>query len=125
MASDAHGSSNLNSPGAPNPERGSSKSTAPVSDSNPGEPVPVPRPARPSLSGRKLGQYTLIEKIGQGGMGTVYKALDTALERTVALKVLYSNSLDDPKHSERFMREARSLARLNHPNLLHVYNLGV
>lgn len=76
------------------------------------------------IAGRKLGQYTILEKIGQGGMGSVFKAFDTALERTVALKVLFSNALDDPKHSERFMREARSLARLSHPNLLHVYNVG-
>jgi len=76
------------------------------------------------LRGRKLGQYTLLEKIGHGGMGAVFKAFDTALERTVALKVLFSSSLDDAKHSERFMREARSLARLSHPNLLHIYNVG-
>ncbi|HYF51539.1 MAG TPA: serine/threonine-protein kinase [Planctomycetota bacterium] len=77
------------------------------------------------MTGRKLGQYTILEKIGQGGMGSVFKAFDTALERTVALKVLFSNPLDDPKQAQRFVREARSLARLNHPNLLHVYNVGV
>ncbi len=76
------------------------------------------------IMGRRLGQYTILEKIGQGGMGHVFKAFDTALERTVALKVLFSNLLDDPRQWERFMREARSLARLSHPNLLHVYNVG-
>jgi serine/threonine-protein kinase len=78
----------------------------------------------PPLTGRKLGQYAILEKIGQGGMGTVFKAFDTALERTVALKVLFSSPVDDPKLAERFLREARSLARLSHPSLLHVYNVG-
>ena len=76
------------------------------------------------MTGRKLGQYTILEKIGQGGMGSVFKAMDTALERSVALKVLFVNPLDDAKQYERFMREARSLARLSHPHLLHVYNVG-
>jgi serine/threonine protein kinase len=76
------------------------------------------------LTGRKLGQYAVLEKIGQGGMGSVYKAFDTALERTVALKVLLTAPVDDTKQAERFMREARSLARLTHPNLLHIYNVG-
>ncbi|MCY3020207.1 MAG: serine/threonine-protein kinase, partial [Planctomycetota bacterium] len=75
--------------------------------------------------GRTLGHFTILEKIGQGGMGTVFKAFDTALERPVALKVLLSSALDDPKHAERFLREARSLARLSHPNLVHVYNVGI
>ena len=78
----------------------------------------------PPLAGRTLGQYRILEKIGQGGMGSVFKAFDAMLERTVALKVLFSSVLDDSKHSERFLREARSLARLNHPNLVHVYNVG-
>ncbi len=81
-------------------------------------------PPQVNFIGRTLGQYELQEKIGQGGMGMVFKALDTALERTVALKVLFVNPLDDPRQAERFLREARSLARLNHPNLLHVYNVG-
>lgn len=57
-------------------------------------------------------------------MGSVFKAFDAMLERTVALKVLFSSVLDDARHSERFLREARSLARLNHPNLIHIYNVG-
>jgi tRNA A-37 threonylcarbamoyl transferase component Bud32 len=81
--------------------------------------------ATPALAGRTLGQYRILEKIGQGGMGSVFKAFDAMLERTVALKVLFSSVLDDAKHSERFLREARSLARLNHPNLVHVYNVGL
>ena len=57
-------------------------------------------------------------------MGLVYKALDTRLDRTVAVKVLTVDPLDNPNIAERFMREARGLARLNHPNLLQVYNVG-
>jgi serine/threonine-protein kinase len=78
----------------------------------------------PTLIGRTLGQYRILTKIGQGGMGMVFKAEDTALKREVALKVLWINPLDDPRIAERFMREARCLARLSHPNLLHVYNVG-
>jgi serine/threonine protein kinase len=78
----------------------------------------------PNLTGHTLGQYTLQDKIGQGGMGLVFRAHDTALDRIVALKVLLINPLDDARQAERFLREARSLARLNHPNLLHVYNVG-
>jgi serine/threonine protein kinase len=96
------------------------------------KPAPTAQPAQASqlskpaqVSGRKLGQYTLLEKIGQGGMGSVFKAFDTALERTVALKVFFSSAIDNPKQAERFMREARGLARLNHPNLVHVYNVGI
>ncbi|MFH0939846.1 MAG: serine/threonine-protein kinase [Planctomycetota bacterium] len=77
-----------------------------------------------SLIGRQLGQYKLVEKIGQGGMGAVFKAHDTALDRPVALKTLFTSPFEDAKQCERFAREARSLARLNHPNLLHVYNVG-
>jgi len=78
----------------------------------------------PPLVGRLVGQYQLLEKIGQGGMGAVFKAKDRALDRTVAVKVIQSGPLDDPKFAERFNREARSLARLTHSNLLHVYNVG-
>jgi serine/threonine protein kinase len=78
----------------------------------------------PFLIGRALGQYKIISKIGQGGMGMVFKAEDLALKRMVALKVLWASPLDEPRVAERFMREARCLARLSHPNLLHVYNVG-
>jgi len=78
----------------------------------------------PALIGRTLGQYRVTAKIGQGGMGAVFKAYDTALGRDVALKVLFVSPLDDPRMAERFQREARCLARLSHPNLLHVYNVG-
>lgn len=77
-----------------------------------------------ALVGRLLGQYRLEEKIGQGGMGAVFRALDTALDRPVAVKVLVATSLESSTGAERFLREARRMARLKHPNLLHVYNVG-
>lgn len=76
------------------------------------------------LIGRELGQYRLTARLGQGGMGAVYKADDKALHRTCAVKVLYCGPLEDQRTAERFQREAQSLARLSHPNLLHVYNVG-
>jgi serine/threonine-protein kinase len=78
----------------------------------------------PPLIGRALGQYKIVSKIGQGGMGAVFKARDSALSRDVALKVLWTGPLEDPRVAERFVREARCLARLSHPHLLHVYNVG-
>jgi serine/threonine protein kinase len=106
----------------------SSENSAGRDTSDSREPSPLtpsfPASSDSNLTGRKLGQYTILEKIGQGGMGLVFKAFDNALERSVALKVIFSGPLDDPKHSQRFSREARNLARLNHPNLLHVYNVG-
>ncbi len=77
-----------------------------------------------SLIGKKLGQYLIKKKIGQGGMGAVYEAHDSSLDRPVALKVLHCGPLDDPKTARRFEREARCLAKLSHPSLLHVYNVG-
>ncbi len=76
------------------------------------------------LPGRKLGQYAIAEKIGEGGMGLVYKAVDTALDRTVALKVMFCAAHEDSRQAQRFIREARAMARLSHPNLLHVYSVG-
>lgn len=66
----------------------------------------------------------IIEFIGQGGMGAVYKARQTALDRLVALKILPPQIADDPGFSERFTREARALARLNHPNIVAIYDFG-
>lgn len=76
------------------------------------------------VSGDMLGQYKIIEKIGEGGMGLVFKATDTTLERTVAVKVMYCDAHEDQKRAQRFVREARAMARLAHPNLLHVYSVG-
>ncbi len=77
----------------------------------------------PLQLGQTLAQYRLIEKIGQGGMGVVWKARDTSLERDAALKVLPDAYASDAARLERLAREARLLATLNHPNVASVFGL--
>src|SRR5690242_4822590 len=67
-------------------------------------------PIRELAPGRMLGQYTIVEKIGEGGMGLVYKATDTMLERPVALKVMFCGEHEDQRQAQRFIREARAMA---------------
>jgi eukaryotic-like serine/threonine-protein kinase len=71
--------------------------------------------------GSKLDHYKILETLGEGGMGIVYKAFDVQLERYVAIKVLNPRSLNNPQFIERFKREARNQAKLNHPNIVQVY----
>ncbi len=73
--------------------------------------------------GQKLSHYRLVEKIGEGGMGVVWKATDTTLDRDVAIKVLPEDFAAEPERLARFEREARLLASLNHPNIAGVYGL--
>ena len=73
--------------------------------------------------GARLGPYRVTAKIGEGGMGEVYRARDTKLDRDVALKVLPQAFTDDPDRLARFEREAKVLASLNHPNIGHIYGL--
>ena len=75
-------------------------------------------------SGKRLGDYEVIEPLGAGGMGEVYRARDTALGREVALKVLPEAFAADPDREARFEREARVLAALNHPNIAAIYGLA-
>ena len=77
-----------------------------------------------SLIGQQLDQYKIVEQIGQGSMGSVYKARQAGLERWVALKVLPPHYADDPQFRERFLREAQAIARLEHPHILPVYDFG-
>src|SRR5262245_54851701 len=74
-------------------------------------------------TGTRLGRYTIAATIGRGGMGTVYRATDSALGRDVALKVLPSEVASDPDRLERFRREARALAALNHPHIVTIYSV--
>lgn len=77
-----------------------------------------------SLIGKSIGQYEIIEEIGRGGMGTVYKAYQRSLNRYVAIKILPLSKAQDPEFVERFYREARTAAALKHPNILPVYDAG-
>ena len=76
-----------------------------------------------NLQGQRIGPYEVGEKIGAGGMGEVYRALDTRLNRQVAIKVLLPAVADDPGRLARFSREAQVLASLNHPFIAHVHGL--
>ncbi len=76
------------------------------------------------LSTDKSKRYKIIETIGEGGMGTVYKAEDLLLKRVIALKILHKKLMDNTKAIERFYTEARSAASLNHPNIVTVFDVG-
>ena len=75
-------------------------------------------------AGTKLGPYEIQGAVGAGGMGEVYRARDTRLERTVAVKVLPESFASDPDRLRRFEQEARTVAALNHPNIMAVYDIG-
>jgi serine/threonine protein kinase len=78
----------------------------------------------PLTSGARLGPYEIVAPIGAGGMGEVYRARDTRLNRTVAIKVLPSQFSADANRRERFEREARAVSSLDHPHICTLYDLG-
>jgi serine/threonine protein kinase len=75
-------------------------------------------------TGTRLGPYEITTPIGSGGMGEVYKAHDTRLDRTVAIKVLAPTRAGDAQAQQRFAREARSIAALSHPNICPLFDIG-
>ena len=82
---------------------------------------PVPSPEELAA---KFPQLEILELLGRGGMGAVYKARQKELDRIVALKILPPGIGDDPAFAERFSREAKALAKLNHPNIVTLYEFG-
>ena len=74
--------------------------------------------------GMRFGPYEILAPLGAGGMGEVYRASDTRLHRTVAIKVLPATLAADRQFRERFAREARSISSLNHPNICALYDVG-
>ncbi len=73
---------------------------------------------------RQLDRFVLVDKIGEGGMGSVYAAFDRRLDRKVAIKVLHEQEADHPEHRARMLREAQAMARLAHPNVIQVFDVG-
>src|SRR5262245_315940 len=75
-------------------------------------------------AGVRLGPYSIQEPLGHGGMGEVYRALDTRLDRAVAIKVLPSHVTSEPAKRQRFEREARAVAAVSHPNICALFDVG-
>jgi Tol biopolymer transport system component len=77
-----------------------------------------------AMIGATLGHFQIVEKLGAGGMGEVYKARDTHLDRFVALKILPPDKVADPDRKRRFVQEAKAASALNHPNIIHIYDIA-
>src|SRR5437899_12438565 len=75
-------------------------------------------------AGTKIGRYEIRSQIGAGGMGEVYRALDTELDRTVAIKILPDSLASDQQRLQRFIQEAKSASALNHPHILTIHEIG-
>src|SRR5215467_9911034 len=78
----------------------------------------------PLSVGTKLGPYEIVSPLGAGGMGEVYRARDTRLERTLAIKILPPQVSNDPVRKQRFEREAKTISSLNHPHICTLHDVG-
>jgi hypothetical protein len=76
------------------------------------------------MVGQRLLHYEILVKLGEGGMGVVYKARDTHLDRFVAIKVLPAEKVADPERKRRFMQEAKAASALNHPNIITIHDIS-
>jgi serine/threonine protein kinase len=76
------------------------------------------------VSGETLGHFEILDKLGEGGMGVLYRARDSRLGRTVAIKVLRPAVVADPERTRRFVQEARAVSALNHPNIVTIHDIG-
>jgi eukaryotic-like serine/threonine-protein kinase len=90
----------------------------------PAPPPPTPGTAGPARTGRPIGRFQILERLGEGGMGTVYAAYDPSLDRRVAVKLLGARAAGSSEGRQRLLREARAMARLVHPNVLTVHEAG-
>src|SRR5437899_3797974 len=88
-----------------------------------GPPLPPPKPLPPSAAPQVPG-YDILETLGQGGMGVVFKARHRALNRLVALKMIRDGALAGPEEVERFRAEAEAVARMQHPNVVQIFDVG-
>jgi len=78
-----------------------------------------------TVIGQTLGHYRIEAKLGEGGMGLVYRAFDTHLDRPVAIKILRADATTSPERKRRFVQEAKAASALNHPNIIHIYDIGL
>src|SRR4051812_46566102 len=108
---------------SPSPTRGENNTVAAPSDA-PTQHPPLPTFGPPSAPGEvgTLGPYRVVKQLGQGGMGAVYAAVDTRLNRKLALKVMLPQFAANPAARERFLREARAAAQITHDNVVTVYD---
>src|SRR5438128_2060232 len=76
------------------------------------------------MIGSALGHYRIEAKLGEGGMGVVYRAFDTHLDRPVAIKIVRADATTNPERKRRFVQEAKAASALNHPNIVHIYDIS-